>query len=69
MEVKNKKRNRKKKICRHLDGCNTSDLYRGQKYPFDIDYIRHTNERTGGTQIIFLYLDKRTKKILKYRIL
>ena len=60
----------KKKVHRKNDGSwDTSDLYRSGKSPFDIEWIKYYNEAEGRDQILFLYKDKLTKKIFKYRIL
>ncbi len=39
------------------------------KYPFDMEYLKYHNPREGRDQVIFLYKDKDTKKICKYRVL
>lgn len=39
------------------------------KYPFDIEYVKYYNPREGRDQVLFLYTDKHTKKICKYRVL
>ena len=39
------------------------------KNPFDIEWIKYYNSSEGRDQIIFLYTDKKTKEICKYRIL
>ena len=60
----------KKKVHRKTDGSwDTSDLYRSGKNPFNIEWIKHFNPMEGRDQIIFLYIDKKTKKICKYRML
>jgi len=60
----------KKKLHKKLDGAwDTSDLYRSGKAPFNIEWIKYYNPVEGRDQIMFLYADKETKKIVKYRIL
>jgi len=60
----------KKKPTKKKDGSwDTSDLYRNSKNPFDIEWIKFFNKAEGRDQIIFLYKDKETKKIIKHRIL
>jgi len=61
----------KKKISKKKDGSwDTSDLYRDtNKNPFKIEYIKYFNPAEGRNQIIFLYSCKKTKRIIKYRIL
>jgi len=60
----------KKKVHKRNDGSwDTSDLYRCSKNPFEIEWIKYFNPVEGRDQIIFLYKDKRTKKIIKHRIL
>ena len=60
----------KKKIHKKPDGSwDTSDLYRTSKNPFNIEWIKYFNPVEGRDQIVFLYTDKETKKIIKYRIL
>lgn len=39
------------------------------KNPFNIDWVKFYNKREGRDMIIFLYSDKRSKKIVKHRIL
>lgn len=60
----------KKKPAKKKDGSwNTEDLYRCRYNPFDIDWVKYYNRQEGRDQIIFLYSDKKTKKIVKHRIL
>ena len=60
----------KRKISKKNDGSwDTSDLYRSGKNPFNIEWIQYYNPAEGRDQIIFLYSDKQTKKIIKHRIL
>jgi len=64
------KKKTKKRIHKKSDGFwDTSDLYRSGKNPFNIEWLKYFNEMEGRDQILFLYTDKRTKKIVKYRIL
>jgi len=60
----------KKKPTKKKDGSwDTSDLYRSGKNPFDIEWLKFFNKMEGRDQIIFLYKDKETKKIIKHRML
>ena len=60
----------KKKVHRKPDGSwDTSDLYRAGGNPFNIEWIKYFNPVEGRDQIVFLYTDKETKKIIKHRIL
>ena len=61
----------KKKPIKKKDGSwDTSDLYRNtSKNPFDIEWIKYFNPMEGRDQIMFLYSDKETKRIVKHRIL
>ena len=61
----------KKKLVKKSDGSwDTGDLYRNTNtYPFEIEWQKHYNPMEGRDQILFLYKDRKTKKICKYRIL
>ena len=48
---------------------NTDGLHQCNHNPFDLEYLKYYNEREGRDQILFLYKDKITKEIIKYRIL
>ena len=63
--------NRKKKPSKKSDGSwDTTDLYRNtSRHPFNIEFVKYYNPVEGRDQIIFLYSDKKTKKIIKHRIL
>ena len=68
--MKTKKPKAKKRIHKGVDGCwDTSDLYRSGKNPFDIEWVKYFNSVEGRDQILFLYSDKETHKICKWRIL
>lgn len=65
-----KKKSFKKKPHKKRDGSwDTTDLYRGGENPFDVEWIKYYNSVEGRDQILFLYTDKETKKIIKHRIL
>jgi len=65
-----KKEKPKKKSTKKKDGSwDTADLYRSGKNPFNIEWVKYYNPVEGRDQIIFLYSDKKTKKIMKHRIL
>ena len=60
----------KKKLTKLKSGFwDTSDLYKSGRTPFEIEWIKYYNPMEGRDQIIFLYLDRKTKKICKSRIL
>ena len=60
----------KKKLVKKNDGFwDTSDLYKSGRNPFNIEWIKYFNPAEGRDQIMFLYSDKETKKIIKHRIL
>ena len=62
---------RAKKVHLTPDGSwDTSDLYRNTgKNHFNIEWVKYFNPVEGRDQIMFLYSDKSTGKIVKYRIL
>jgi|TARA_R110000765_G_scaffold148908_1_gene251504 hypothetical protein len=37
--------------------------------PFTVEYLKFYNEKEGRDQIVFLYSDKNTGKIVKYRVM
>ena len=59
----------KKKIHKTSDPNYNVHTYSGMKNPFNIEYIKYYNPMEGRDQIVFLYIDKRDKKTVKYRIL
>ena len=61
----------KKKISKKKDGSwDTGDLYRNTaRNPFNIEWVKYFIPAEGRDQIIFLYTNKKTKKIIKHRIL
>lgn len=61
----------KKKVTKKLDGSwDTSDLYRNTSpNPFSVEWVKYYNPAEGRDQIMFIYSDKKTKKIIKHRIL
>ena len=68
--MKTKKNKTKKKVHKKPDGSwDLSDLYRSGKNPFNIEWTKYFNPMEGRDQIIFLYTDKKTKQIIKHRIL
>ena len=70
-EGQEKVKTKKRKITKKGDGSwDTSDLYRNtSKFPFNIEWMKVFNKAEGRDQIVFLYLDKKTKKIIKHRVL
>ena len=61
----------KRKIIKKKDGSwDTSDLYRNtSKFPFNIEWLKRYNQAEGKDQVVFIYTDKNTHKIIKHRIL
>ena len=60
----------KKKITKKPDGgWDTRDLYKSGRNPFKVEWIKYYNSMEGRNQIIFLYSEKKTNRICKYRIL
>ena len=60
----------KRKIHKTSDpGWDTHTYSGSSKNPFNIEWLKHYNPMEGKDQIIFLYTDKETKKIMKHRIL
>ena len=60
----------KKKLIKKEDGSwDTTDLYKSGKNPFSIEYLKFYNQMEGRDQILFLYKDRKTKIVCKYRIL
>ena len=60
-----------KKVHIKADGSwDLTDLYRNSsKHPFNIEWQKYYNPMEGRDQIIFIYSDKKKKKIIKHRIL
>jgi hypothetical protein len=67
--MKKKPRVKKKPIKKKDGSWDLSDLYRSGKNPFNIEWLKYFNPMEGRDQILFLYIDKKTKKICKHRIL
>lgn len=60
----------KKKVYKTLDPSWDTYTYSGpSESPFDIEWLKYYNTVEGRDQILFLYTDKKTKKICKYRAL
>ena len=60
-----------KKVHIKSDGSwDTTDLYRNaERNPFKIEWLKYFNPVEGRDQIMFLYSDRDTGKIVKHRIL
>jgi hypothetical protein len=60
-----------KKVHIKSDGSwDTTDLYRNaERNPFKIEWLKYFNPVEGRDQIMFLYSDRDTGKIIKHRIL
>ena len=39
------------------------------KFPFNIEWMKYFNPAEGRDQIMFIYTDKITKKVCKYRVM
>jgi len=46
---------------------NLNALYRNSNDPYDLEYVRYENPRTGATQVFLLHSDKQTHQVKKYR--
>jgi hypothetical protein len=67
---KSKEKPKKKPIKKDDGSWDTTDLYRNtDRFPFNIEWIKYFNPVEGRDQILFLYSDKQTKKIVKHRVL
>ena len=70
MKIKPQKPKAKKVHVRDDGSWDTTDLYKNTgKDPFKIEWIKYFNPMEGRDQIMFLYSDKNTVRIIKYRIL
>ena len=67
--MKKKNANFKRKIHKTPDPTYNVHTYGQGKIPFDVEWVKYHNPMEGRDQIIFLYTDKRTKKICKHRVL
>lgn len=67
--MKLKEKPKKKPVKKEDGSWDTSDLYRISRNPFNIEWVKYFNPMEGRDQIMFLYTDKKTKKIVKHRIL
>ncbi len=52
-----------------LDPTWNTETYGATRNPFNMEYLKYYNNREGKDQIIFLYTDKISHKIQKYKIL
>tara|TARA_Y100000310_G_scaffold146412_1_gene145723 strand:+ start:856 stop:1059 length:204 start_codon:yes stop_codon:yes gene_type:complete len=66
MKIKEKPR---KKRWKTKDPTWETQTYGSGKTPFEIEWLKYYNPVEGRDQILFLYKDKKTKGICKYRIL
>jgi len=59
---------KKRKLGKNKDGSwDTSDLYKSGKNPFDIEVLTYFNSLEGKDIIIYLYKDKETGEIRKWK--
>ena len=59
---------RKRKLSKKKDGSwDTADLYKSGKNPFDIEVLTYFNSLEGKDIIIYLYKDKETGEIRKWK--
>ena len=68
-DMKTKEKPKKKLIKKEDGSWDTTDLYKSGKNPFSIEYLKFYNQMEGRDQILFLYKDRKTKRVCKYRIL
>ena len=69
-DIHRKEKPKKKPIKKEDGSWDLSDLYRNSdRYPFEIEWLKYFNPMEGRDQIVFLYKDKKTKKIIKHGIL
>lgn len=67
---KKSKRKSKKKLHKTADPSWDAQTYGNpSRSPFNIEWLKYFNPMEGRDQIIFLYTNKKTKEIVKYRIL
>jgi len=60
----------KKKLEKNIRGeWDTSDLYRQGASPFIVDWVKFFNPKEGRDMVAFIYSDKESGRIMKYRIL
>ena len=59
----------KKKLHKTPDPNYKVHTYGQGENPFDMEWIKYYNPMEGRDQILFLYIDKSSKKTVKYRIL
>jgi len=60
----------KRKIHKTSDPNWDTHTYSGlKKNPFNMEWEKYYNPAEGRDQIIFIYSDRKTKKIVKYRML
>ena len=59
----------KKKSHKTSDPFYTTETYGQGKCPFNMEYHKFFNPVEGRDQILFLYKDKRSDSIVKYRFL
>ena len=68
--VKKIKQKPKRKLHKTADPSWDAQTYGNpSRSPFNIEWLKYFNSIEGRDQIIFLYTDKETKEIVKYRIL
>ena len=67
--MKQKQKVKKKPVKKKDGSWDTTDLYKSGRNPFNMEWLKYFNPVEGRDQILFLYIDKKSKKICKYRIL
>jgi len=67
--MKTKEKPKKKKWKTKDPTWNAHTYGNEDKCPFEIEWVKYYNAMEGRDQIMFLYKDRKSKKICKYRIL
>ena len=54
---------------KHYVGWDTHELYQCSYDSFNVEWTKYYNQAEGRDQIMFVYKDEETNKIIKYRTL
>ena len=68
-DIRKKEKPKKKKYSTGDPTWQTITYGNPSKSPFNVEWLKYYNPMEGRDQIMFIYSDKSTKKITKYRIL
>ena len=63
------KRKPKRKTHKTTDPTWSTHTYGSDKMLFNIEWLKYFNPVEGRDQILFIYTDKKTKEIVKHRVL